>query len=267
MKKKIVLLSSLLFLCSCNVDKGPLKDDEKINLFIEMVKKSEDNVLSSSIVEDSIIQYAMADTPFQYVNYLEYSRYQDITTVDYYDQSKELYAKEQYFFDENKFYKIHHDLNNSKDCFKQEKAFDSESVDSFLDCSFSNVYLRLLRIMAEDIKDGVDENTEYLLGFDCETYDSSKKNYQFEIYYRTSVFSNQLGNYVTNEYRNQYSIVFQNNKIKRAKITESYLMAIGVDELMQYTYVDSEIEYEYCKEYPLFQDVKYNPSDYELKIL
>ena len=112
-----------------------LKDNIKINRFINKIKELSGTVGKATVkLENQTTYYSPAEASNYFYQEMEYNRYKDITTIDYYTENKESkFAEQQYFYDDEKFYDVFRDIEGEDvESYHRKAKFDENKIDKFL---------------------------------------------------------------------------------------------------------------------------------------
>lgn len=244
-------------------DYESLEDYEKINKFVEKIKKYSGNVSSATVVEEGIERYyTPMDQIFPFYQKIEYNRYQDITTADYYDEENNKFAEQQFFYDKNYFYNIFKDIeNNGQDNSVRTAKFNDKNIESHLSIDMINLYGSLLVSLANQIKEGHNyDEMDYDFTFNYTHLDRYQINYSFILNYYTYYESVEVGS-VEEIYMMEFGLTFVNGMIKKSKVVQQYMM--GIQGEVQYAIEDTiNTEYESVGQFENYNMDKFNPLDF-----
>ncbi len=264
-----------------------LSDVEKINRFIERVESLSGNVMTTSEQYNETIIYGFMGTGFSSKEDRLYQRYADITTADYTAYSKNasgeevgtLIGKEQYFYDDSKFYRIYNDedtTSSTNDSTYAEANFNENNVENFLNINYANRNFSILKELADSLAypvDGVEidygtdvtedqQNYNKEFNFNYTYVTSETVNYSFSLIYYRGRYSDEMGAYVEEIYELEYGFGLTNGFIDRSKTVEQYVFAIG-GEIYQLQEITKEASYTQGPTDRPFTGEKYNPEDYK----
>lgn len=241
-----------------------LSDDVKINRFIDKVKELSGNVCKASVVSEGFqTYYSPIEASAAFNEEIEYNRYKDITTVDFYLENREAkYAEQQHFFDDKYFYSIYNDIEgNGKDSSKETVMFHEAKINKYLDIDFMTLYGSLLVTLANQIQNGHSyDELDYTFTLNDTKINEYAESYECELNYYTYFESPEVGA-VEEVYMIEMGFTFVNGKIKRSRVVEQYMF--GIQGEVQCA-IENNIytTYEVVEEYPEFDGVKFNPSDF-----
>ena len=244
-----------------------LRDDVKLDRFINKVKELSGNV-GKAIVEIEGLEtyYSPMEGSYPFYQEMEYNRYKDITTVDYYTENRESkFIEQQYFYDDEYFYNIFKDIeNDGKDSYKETARFMEQKINSHLDIDFMNLYGSLLTSLSNQIKKGHSyDEMDYSFTINDTHIDEYSESYECELNYYTYTESADFGS-VEEIYMMEFGFTFVNGKIKRSRVVQQYMFGIQSE-------VQSVIEnniyttYETVDEYQDFDGIRFNPEDFQYK--
>lgn len=242
-----------------------IEDYEKIDRFINKINDLSGNVCKADIVESGVERY-YSPTDFTYPFYqeMEYNRYQDITTVDYYDEGRNnKVASQQYFYQNGFLYNIFNDIEESgKNNEVQKAPIEEEELASYIDIDFISLFGSLLERLSTQLKEGYSsDELDYEFTLNYTRVNEYDLTYSFELNYYTYQETIDLGA-VEEIYMMDFGLTFVNGMIKRSTVTQQYMF--GIQGEVQYLIEDTlNASYELCDGYQNFQGQKYNPSDFE----
>lgn len=245
-------------------DYESLTDIEKIEKFIKKIESLNGNVTSSYVQQTGTIIYYFIPYQFDFGINRSYTRYKDITVVDYYGVNEDTpYAQEQYLYDDKNFYVCFKDLEDDSNSFKETAKFSEREINTFLDINFTNINFGLLKELSTHLKNGVEEDEVYYeFDFNYTKVDTNELTYSFSFFYQHNVYSENMGTWYSDIYNLNCGLSFENGKIKGSKVISSYLMALG-DELYQGEEFTTETRYYINSEYPEFTGTRFNPNDFK----
>ena len=240
-----------------------LKDYEKIDKFVDKLGNYIGKVSKTKIEEEGIERYySPVDQAFGFYQNVEYNRYKDITTADYYDENGNKYASQQYFYDDVSFYNIYNDIEGEgKDNEKKVAPFSLLNVDSFLSIDFITLFCDLLDVISTQIKNGHSyDEMDYGFDFNYTYLNQYEVNYSFSIDYYTYLETEDLGA-VEEVYMMEYGLTFINGMLNKSIVTQQFMM--GIQGEVQFAIEDTiRAEYEITDEYSKFTGDKFDPSDF-----
>lgn len=244
-----------------------LKDNVKINRFINKIKELSGTVGRATVkLEGITTYYSPAETSNFFYQEMEYNRYKDITTVDYYTQDKESkFAEQQYFYDDEKFYNVFKDIEGEgRDSYHQKANFNENRINRHLDIDFMNLYGLRLETLSSQIENGHSYNElDYVLELNDTHFDGYSEYYECKLSTLTYIESNEIGAF-EEVYMMEYGFTFENGKIKRSRVVEDYLQGINGEVTMASQSIITTT-YELVDQYPEFDGVRLNPLDYKDK--
>jgi len=241
-----------------------LKDNVKIDRFIKKLKGLSGNV-GKAIVELEGVEtyYSPMQESQPFYQEMEYNRYKDITTVDYYTKDRESkFVEQQYFYDDNYFYNIFNVLQEEDGVsYKETAKFNEQKINTHLDIDFMNLYGSLLVSLSDQIKNGHSYN-EMNYAFDInDTYiDEYSQNYECQLYYHATIDSASVG-LAESIYRMEFGFSFINGKIRRSRVVQQYMFAINGEAQ---SVIENNIytTYELVDQYQDFDGVRLDPTKY-----
>lgn len=268
-------------------DFNSLSDAEKISRYLTRIDELSGNIIACDEKVEGFIGYSVVEGAVFPINESRlYQRYKDITTVDYTAYGKnpsgevisELVGKEQYFYDDAKFYKIYKDVDgDSQDQSTYDDAtLNPDNLDSMLNIDYENRNMSILKELADTLAypaDGVivdygvvldEEANEYdkVIPFNYTKLTKETTTYAFEFNYYRCVEATQLGGYSEETFNLQYAIQLTDGVITKSKVVEEYYNFLGGELLMVQAitrtanYTPGDINREFTGE-------KYNPTEYQ----
>lgn len=253
-----------------------MTDLDKINRFYEYLSDLETFTSATTVdVNQTFLQNVTSGQQVMYfAQHNEYNRYTDITEQRIYSYPENegddnvLEFRTQYTHDDNKYYRLAYDenINGSDESFRQEADYNPDTLDSFLDITFKNLYLSKMTAL----KTKLEKNTPigdafyYELNLDLTKFNPRSGSFEFSLVYYTSVTDDKSS--LTLEDRTDFTatLVFVNNKFVQSSVEDVNVNAINgeiqimntYEELAQYTRVESLSE---------FTGDRFDPSDFPLK--
>lgn len=245
-----------------------LSDDLKIDRFIAKVKELSGNVTKASVEMEGIeTYYSPIEGSFPFYEEVEYNRYKDITTVEYYymDESLVKYAEQQHTFDDMYFYSMYNDIEgNGKDSYKETVRFHEAKIEKYLDIDFMNLHGSLLNTLTSQIAYGHSyDELDYSFTLNDTHFDEFSQSYECELNYYTYIESPEVGA-VEEVYMIELGFTLLNGKIKRSRVVEQYMF--GIQGEVQCA-IENNIytTYEIADEYPEFTGVRLDPANFAYK--
>lgn len=238
-----------------------LDDQNKVYHMLNKLDSLTGKVTKAYVNQTTKKQYAVAEGEFSFYCEKDYNRYEDITTCDYYDDQKNLLAKQQYFYDDELFYNIFDDvINNGEESSKQTAKFNSAKIDNFLNIDFVNMYCYQIKNLYDRMVNDDLATCEYELDFNPTHISPATNEYAFKFNYYSETQSPTMGT-VGYYYLYEFAITIVNSKIKRSLVKDTFLMAIE-GELQYMDEISAETEYTISNSYPAFTGERFNPDNY-----
>ena len=241
-----------------------LKDNEKIDKFIEKIQKYSGKVGKTTVEAEGIERYyTPADQAFPTYQKIEYNRYSDITTIDYYNDENVKYAEKQFFYEDDYFYGVYSDIENNGSNNEVSKApFSEEKIDKTLNIDFMSLFGSLFTTLSSQIKNGSSyDEIDYDFTFNYTHMDPKQVNYTFSINYYTYLENIDFGA-VEEIYMMEFGFTFINGMISKSKIIQQYML--GIQGEVQYAIEDNiEATFELVDQYKTFDGERFNPSEFE----
>lgn len=244
-----------------------LTDDVKIDRFIAKVKELSGNVSKATVQKEGLeTYYTPIEGSFPFYEEVEYNRYKDITTVDYFytDENNEVinYAQYQHFYDDQYFYSIFNDIEgHGIDSYKETIMFHEAKIDKYLNIDCMNLYSSLLATLSSQIAYGHSyDELDYSFTLNDTHFDEYSESYECELDYYTYIESPEVGA-VEEVYMMEFGFTFVNGKIKRSRVVEQYML--GIQGEVQCA-IENNIytTYEVTEEYQDFKGARLDPSDF-----
>lgn len=219
-------------------DYNELTDDQKIDRFIEKLDKVSGKVVNTStIYESAEVYYTPQEAVFNFYEKRDYNRYKDITTVDYYSETDEKFATQQFSYNDVCLYNIYQDIEGEgKNNSKKTIPLDTEKIENHLSIGFTNLNCFVLKQLSSLIKDNYFTSKEDY-SFDCNYthLDARELNYTFTCEYMINEFNEQMGS-LQRMYVMEATVSFVNGEIKRSRVVEEF--GLGIEGELQYYYQD-----------------------------
>ncbi len=252
-------------------DYDDLEDYEKIQKFIDKLQSAEGNVSAvTQRISGTQRYYTPVDYLFPIGETQTYHRYEDILTVDKYsleDAKEVLYEQQQFFYDQDNFYSLTKDIENSgRDDAKVTSKYNKNKVETFLNIGFTQMSFACLRTVLDVAENGASHTQQIydISGLNYTDFSLTDNSYEFSFDYIQDDYSEELGAYVTQVFQYEVGVSFLNKKISRSNVREKYIFAID-DEAWQVadTYVKSE--YTITDKYEAYSGTRFNPDDFPVQ--
>lgn len=243
-----------------------LSDVEKIEKFQEVLSTLSYN--TSSIQEIGTDMYAypsQTENTFTYYIKRDYHRYTDILTYDYYYTDKSYdnetkYAEYQYYYDNDYFYSVYHNIDDSTKNTFNKSAFNKNIVESFLSIDYLTMFSSIekyLKIYASDPTTYTSDKVSYSFTFDYKALKEANKNYSYSEQFEYYKYSDQIGEWVTYSHAANYGLLIENGRITSLNYEYGYYTALS-DGIQEAVYRKSIFEFNYSDDgYDTFSGEKF----------
>lgn len=241
-----------------------IEDSVKLERLLSKLDILTGNVSKTEVIFDGLIGFpSLTSQIFQLYEEEVYNRYEDITTVDFYDYNKSYqFASQQFLYDDSNFYSLYQDIEgNGKNNEKNVAKFEENKVESFLSIDLLNLYCGDLYTLLDELKNGHSyDDYDYILDFNDTRLNSQELNYTFKVEMYKAKETDGMG--LVEEIKMiECTIQFVNGKINRTNINEQYLFVLAAEQQEIYEY-NIQSSYTTTDSFESFDGERFNPNNF-----